>query len=448
MIGAIIGDIVGSRFERKNLKSKDFMLFTLKSKPTDDSIQSLAIAKALLECDGNYDDLSEKAIGQLQYWGRKYPKAGYGTATQAWIKSNDPEPYNSNRNGAAMRVSPCGHAARNLDEAFALADKVTVITHSHPEGIKGAKAVTAAVYLALHDGTKKEIRDYISRNFYPLDFTLDEIRDRYSMDVTCEGSVPQAIEAFLESKNFEDAIRNAVSIGGDSDTIAAIAGSIAEAYYGVPDDFREEAVSYFDSKPGLLTILNDFEAKYGTVPYKTEKNGITEAPKIMNRITDSGFVFFWREYEVNGYLSQWYPISFVIDGIKYQTAEQYMMAQKAMMAGDNETLNTIMRTKSPKKCKKLGRNIIGFDSDKWDVIKEDVVYRANIAKFSQNEALKQAILETGNAILAEANQYDSVWGIGRKASEKAAQVPEKWKGSNLLGKALMKVRDELSKERQ
>ena len=230
MLGAIIGDISGSRFEWKPNKNKDFVLLTQLNgcKPTDDSIMTAAIADAVLECDGNFAELGQKAIKHMQTMGRKYPNSGFGGRFSHWIMSDNPKPYGSFGNGSAMRVSPCAYAAKTLEEAIELSRAVSEVTHNHPEGIKGAEAVTVAIFMALHGKSILEIRDYINKHYYPMDFTLDSIRAGYKFDVTCQGSVPQAIMAFLESSDFEDAIRNAISLGGDADTQAAIAGSIAE----------------------------------------------------------------------------------------------------------------------------------------------------------------------------------------------------------------------------
>ena len=257
MLGAIIGDIVGSRFEWNNHKSKDFELFTKECFFTDDSVMTLAIAKALLDCKGDYSNLSEKAVRSMQEIGRPYPDCGYGGSFEWWMYSDDPKPYNSYGNGAAMRVSACGFVARTIDEAVTLSRKVTEVTHNHPEGIKGAEATAVAIFLA-RDGYKiKDIKNCINEYYYNLNFTLDEIRDTYEFNETCQDTVPQAIVAFLESTSFEDAIRNAISIGGDSDTLAAITGGIAEAYYGVPKEIGDIAKSYLDDR--LLDILEAFE---------------------------------------------------------------------------------------------------------------------------------------------------------------------------------------------
>lgn len=261
ILGAIVGDVAGSRFEWNNLKSKEFELFTRACRPTDDSIMTLAIAKAILSCAGtDFSGVGKEAIASMQELGNRYPNAGYGGHFRRWLSHPDPQPYNSWGNGSAMRVSPCAYAADTLEEVLAIARAVTEVTHNHPEGIKGAEAATAAIFLALHGSSMEEIRTHIHENYYPMNFTLDEIRDEYEFDVSCQGSVPQAIEAFLESISFEDAIRNAISIGGDSDTIAAIAGGIAGAYYGVPAGIRRQSVSFLDEY--LLDIACRFESVY------------------------------------------------------------------------------------------------------------------------------------------------------------------------------------------
>jgi len=259
MIGAIIGDIVGSRFEFNNHKSKDFELFTDECFVTDDSIMTLAVAKAIMEAkrrepenvedEGSYYALvADLTVKYMQEIGRRYPNCGYGRMFYQWVFSDSPQPYTSYGNGAAMRISPVGFAAKTEDEVKKLSYSVTAVTHNHPEGIKGAEAVALAIYMAWKGATKTEIRDKINSSYYSLDFTIDAIRDTYEFDETCQGTVPQAIEAFLESTSFEDAIRTAISLGGDSDTVAAITGSIAEAYYGVPLEIRDKALSYLDNE--------------------------------------------------------------------------------------------------------------------------------------------------------------------------------------------------------
>ena len=285
MLGAIIGDIVGSRYEWKNNKSKAFDLFTYRCKVTDDSIMSLAVAKAIVACNKNYDQLNKMAVKYMQEVGRHYPDCGYGGHFHKWIFARNPQPYNSWGNGAAMRVSACGFAAQSLEEVVMLSRAVTEVTHNHPEGIKGAEATAVAIYLARTGSSIIEIRDYIDKHYYPMNFTLDAIRESYHFDVSCQGSVPQAIMAFLESTGFEDAIRNAISIGGDSDTIAAICGGIAEAYYGIPVDIRKHALTFLDQR--LLGILNEFESDYGMITEKTIQKDtsrpVTYAPKATAR---------------------------------------------------------------------------------------------------------------------------------------------------------------------
>ena len=260
MLGAIIGDIVGSRFEFRNNKSKEFELFNNKCTFTDDTVMTLAIAKAILHSKSDYSDLSSLSIKYMQEVGRNYPSCGYGGSFGLWVFSNNPKPYNSFGNGAAMRVSPVGFVAKSLDQAISLSKKVTEVTHNHPEGIKGAEATAVAIYLARNGYNINDIKNYIDKHYYKMNFTLDEIRDTYKFNETCQDTVPQAIMAFLESTSFEDAIRNAISIGGDSDTIAAITGGIAEAYYGVPIEIRENALKYLDEN--LKSILLEFENNF------------------------------------------------------------------------------------------------------------------------------------------------------------------------------------------
>ena len=260
MIGAIIGDIIGSRFEWHNIRTKEFELFHRRCHPTDDSVMTLAVAQAILDSRGDLDALSQNTIRHMQALGRRYPHAGYGGNFRRWLRAENPQPYNSYGNGSAMRVSPCGFAAKTLKEAIAMADAVTKVTHDHPEGMKGAEATAAAIFLARSGKSMAEIREHIVQSYYLLNFTLDEIRPTYTFDVSCQGSVPQALEAFFESTSFEDAIRNAISIGGDSDTIAAITGGIAEAFYGVPEEICDMALSYLDDTE--MEILIDFQSEY------------------------------------------------------------------------------------------------------------------------------------------------------------------------------------------
>lgn len=260
MIGAVIGDIAGSIYEWDNCKSKDFPFMPEKCFFTDDTVMSLAVCKAILVSGGSAEELEKNAGVWMREVGRHYPNAGYGGRFAKWLTEKRQSPYNSFGNGSAMRVSGCAFAADSLQQALLFSDAVTRVTHNHPEGMKGARAVASAAYLAKTGAAKGEIRKYIEENFYPIDFTLDEIREGYTFDETCQGSVPQAIAAFLESENFEDSIRCAISVGGDSDTIAAITGSIAEAYYGAPEELRIRAIGFLDGR--LKDILHEFEDVY------------------------------------------------------------------------------------------------------------------------------------------------------------------------------------------
>ena len=238
MYGAIIGDIVGSKYEFHNIKTKDFPLFSKGCDFTDDTIMTVAVARAiLLSREEHYKrhdvTFQEILVSTMKEFGKRYPYplGAYGAKFANWLRQENPKPYGSYGNGSAMRVSPCGLAAVDIREAQMLARASAYVSHNHPEGIKGAEAVAAAIFLAKSGHNKEEIREYISGNYYDLNFTLDSIRDSYRFDSSCQGAVPQAIVAFLESESFEDAVRNVVSIGGDCDTTGAITGSIAWVYY-------------------------------------------------------------------------------------------------------------------------------------------------------------------------------------------------------------------------
>ena len=260
MLGAIVGDIVGSRYEFANHRSVKFPLFNDDCFATDDSIMSLAVGKAITEFYKQGLELNEKGkqtlfdltVHYMRKIGQLYPDCGYGGRFLHWMYCTNPQPYNSFGNGSAMRVSGAAWAASTLEEALELAKVVTAVTHDHPEGIRGAQAATAAIFMARQGKSKDEIKQYIHYCYYRLNFTIDELRPTYKFNASCMGSVPQAIEAFLESSDFENAIRLAVSLGGDSDTLAAITGSIAEAFYGVPPEIEKKAISYLDSNLAKL----------------------------------------------------------------------------------------------------------------------------------------------------------------------------------------------------
>lgn len=255
IIGAIIGDIVGSRFERiyNNVIPMDFELFTERNTFTDDTVMTIAVAEWLLS--------GRDLVQCLQWWGRKYPYRGYGGMFRHWIHADNPEPYNSFGNGSAMRVSPAGFYARSLKEALDIAKESAEVTHNHPEGIKGAQAIASAIYLAGAGKSKSDIRDYVEQTFgYNLHRTCDEIRPTYHFDVTCQGSVPESIIAFLESTDYESAIRLAVSLGGDSDTIGCMTGGIAAAFYGVSDNIIDQSLRYLPDD--MLEVIRKFDGFY------------------------------------------------------------------------------------------------------------------------------------------------------------------------------------------
>ena len=278
MYGAILGDIIGSPFEfDRGDKTKEFDLFTKGCDFTDDSVMTIAVGEALLAVgpEATVQEIEEAVVTNMQDWGKRYPYAGYGGRFRYWLRERNPKPYGSYGNGSAMRVSAAGWLYDSLERTREVARATANVTHNHPEGIKGAEATASAIYMARNESSKEEIKEYIEREFhYNLDRTLDEIRPGYHMDETCQRTVPEAIIAFLESKDFEDAIRNAVSLGGDTDTLGAITGSLAEAFYGISDVLIAECRSRIDE--GLMTdILDEFDHILGRDKNadSDEKNG-------------------------------------------------------------------------------------------------------------------------------------------------------------------------------
>ena len=260
IIGAIIGDIVGSRFEFNNYRSTDFEFLNDRCFFTDDSVMTIAVADWVTN-----KRQTDRHLGlYLREWGQKYPNSGYGGMFFRWLFSKElSSPYNSFGNGSAMRVSPCGFYAQSLDEALFLAKQSAEVTHNHPEGIKGAQSVAAAIYLAKTGSTKAIIKEYIENNFgYDLSRTCDEIRRVYKFNETCQETCPEAIIAFLESHDYESAIRLGISLGGDSDTIGAITGGIAAAYYGVPDSIMEDVKRFIPFE--FIDIVEKFENSMNT----------------------------------------------------------------------------------------------------------------------------------------------------------------------------------------
>ncbi|MBQ2297713.1 MAG: ADP-ribosylglycohydrolase family protein [Ruminiclostridium sp.] len=260
MLGAMIGDIIGSVYEWNNWKDKRFKLFHPQCRMTDDSVMTAAVASALLSSDlTDLEQFKENLVAEMHRFGKAYPGLGYGPRFEKWLIQGDTKPYGSLANGSAMRVSPVAWVAETMEECLTLAKASAEVTHDHPEGIAGAQALAGAVFLAKMGERKEVIRDFVS-DYYSLDFTLDGIREEYAFDVSCAGSVPQAIVAFLEATGYEDAIRNAVSIGGDSDTIACMTGAVAAAFYGIPKDIREEAGPFIDGE--VRNVLDRFTRLY------------------------------------------------------------------------------------------------------------------------------------------------------------------------------------------
>jgi len=254
MIGAIAGDIIGSVYEHRRIKTKEFPLFDPRCRFTDDTVLTVAVADAILT--------GQPYQQSLRVIGRRYPQAGYGGAFIQWLFTDAPLPYESWGNGSAMRVSPVGFAFSTQEEVLEQARMSAEVSHSHPEGIKGAQATALAVFLARTGIGKEAIRTRVAERFgYDMNRSVDGIRPGYAFDVSCQGTAPEAIIAFLDSESYEDAIRNAVSLGGDSDTLACITGGIAEAYYGgVPEHIREDALKRLT--PDLVAVVDDFYRRY------------------------------------------------------------------------------------------------------------------------------------------------------------------------------------------
>jgi ADP-ribosylglycohydrolase len=264
MLGAIAGDIIGSPYEFCNTKSPAFDLFTPQSRFTDDSVMTLAVAKWLVEDEAH---TIHYLIYCMQDLGNRYPRAGYGGNFMAWLREDEPQPYNSWGNGAAMRVSPVGLYAKTLDEALAMAAITASVSHNHPEGVKGAQAIAVCVFLCKEGKSKQEIKEYVEKTFYyNLSRRIYDIRPIYNFDVSCQGSVPEAIIAFLEGDSFETVIRLAVSLGGDSDTIACMAGAIAACMYPIPRNIAERCDSI------LTDDLREIKNRFNDLVSRREEN--------------------------------------------------------------------------------------------------------------------------------------------------------------------------------
>lgn len=261
LLGTIIGDIAGSRFELVNNKyGKEFEFLHKFCRYTDDSVMTLAVAKVFLEAKEDYSNLEEQVIKSMTEVGRKYPSCGYGPSFYRWIMSEDHKPYGSFGNGSAMRISAVGVVSKSIEEIKKLSAIVTNVSHNHPDSINGSEATAVAIHMALNGKSKDEIKKYIEDNYFKIDdLKIDTMKPQY-FHINCVETVKQSIGAFLESTDYEDAIRNAIALGGDSDTIGAITGSIASAFYGLPEDISKKALEYLDGY--LIKIHDDFNAKY------------------------------------------------------------------------------------------------------------------------------------------------------------------------------------------
>ena len=294
MYGAILGDIIGSPFEfDRGDKTKNFDLFSEGCGFTDDSVMTIAVGEALLAVgpEAAVKKIEDAVASNMQDWGKRYPHAGYGGSFRHWLKENNPKPYGSYGNGSAMRVSAVGWLYDSMERTREVARATANVTHNHPEGIKGAESTASAIYMARNGSSKEEIKTYIEREFhYDLSRTLDNIRTYYHHVESCQETVPEAIIAFLESKDFEDAIRNAVSLGGDTDTLGAITGSIAEAFYGIPAVLIAECKSRIDK--GLMTdVLDEFDHVLGrSVDTYSDEVDETQANQMIEAAIDQYYI--------------------------------------------------------------------------------------------------------------------------------------------------------------
>jgi len=248
MLGAVIGDVVGSKFEfDRGPWTKEFTFFTRECCFTDDTAMTIAIADALMSVgkDADSETIKNACIKSMKKWGKRYPYAGYGGRFYHWVLTSDTKPYGSWGNGSAMRVSAVGDLYDTLDRTREVARLTAEVTHNHPEGIKGAECTAAVMFLARTGKSKSEIKEYVEKEFdYDITKTVDELRPFHKHDESCMDALPKALISFLEGTSYEDVVRNAISLGGDTDTIAAIAGGMAEAFYGIPDEFRKEVRKY------------------------------------------------------------------------------------------------------------------------------------------------------------------------------------------------------------
>ncbi|MCR5688038.1 MAG: ADP-ribosylglycohydrolase family protein [Lachnospiraceae bacterium] len=267
MYGAILGDIIGSRFEfDRGGWTKEFELFTDDCRFTDDSVMTVAVARALIEagCDASDEEIKKACVRSMQEWGRRYPNAGYGARFIGWLFADDPKPYGSWGNGSAMRVSAAGWLYDTVERTLEAAAATAKVSHDHPEGIKGAECTAAVIFLARTGSSKEEIREYVIKEFeYDLSKSVDELRPFHRHDESCMDALPKALASFFEGDSYEDAVRNAVSLGGDTDTIAAIAGAMAEGMYTVPEELKKECGGRIPED--MVCVLNDFREAAGVI---------------------------------------------------------------------------------------------------------------------------------------------------------------------------------------
>lgn len=271
MLGAIIGDTVGSRFEWHNIHTKKFDFLPDSCYLTDDSIMTIAIAEAILQWDdnkgrekNNYAMLSDLAIKSMRKWGAKYPYAGYGGGFRNWLSNPEQGPYNSCGNGAAMRISPVGWAAYDLEDCISMSKAVTEVTHNHPDGIMGAEATAVQIFQAIQGQNLRELEDYETKHYYSIEYGMDWLSKNYTWHSLCDGTCQAAFTCLYESDNFEDAIRNCMSIGGDCDTTGAICGGIAEAVYGIPDNIAERIMDFMGDEQ--IQVVMDFQERFMNKP--------------------------------------------------------------------------------------------------------------------------------------------------------------------------------------
>ena len=276
MLGAIIGDICGSIYEFDNERNYDRIeLFGKGCFPTDDSVMTVAVAQALMDTRHSPELSKDAVIDMMHYYGKLFPRAGYGGNFGRWLRSGDRKPYKSWGNGSAMRVSSVGWLYDSLEETLKFAKLSAEVTHDHPEGIKGAQATAAAIYMARTGSSKEEIKGYIEKNFgYDLDFTIDDIREEYEFDESCQGSLPPALAAFFESTDFEDSVKRVISVGGDSDTLAAICCAVAEAYYGIPEWMEKKAFEILSFKENRLGRFENQVLASQVIRFQREIQGL------------------------------------------------------------------------------------------------------------------------------------------------------------------------------